>query len=155
MNGNRNQKYKTRRRIQVLLIVIIGLLLVWQFDRMVRSFRASNVSYGSDIIEPYQTNVCPGDTLSYPLVAETLEFPSLLHIVEGWCETGETGVCYRSLSTEYFLPILDYRRVSTDAKRIVPNLPPGDYEFWHVTHSCGGTVNGYRVPFTVPEGCGG
>lgn len=123
---------------------------------MAQDIAAKPVTYGIEIITPLNPDVCPGDTLRYPVTVDVVEIPTVLSVVETWCETGVNGMCSTTLSRSYQLPLLEYRHVEAIAARVVPITPfirPGEtYEFWHA--AVDGSTTGYRVkPIRIRVDC--
>lgn len=147
-------KYPRRRVIVVLVIclTVLGVGLV----NMAQDIAAKPVAYGIEIITPIETDLCPGDTLRYPIAVEVVEIPVVLSIVETWCQEGVDGMCSAALSRSYQLPLLEYRQIEAIATRIVPITPfisPGEtFEFWHA--AVNGSTTGYRVkPIRIRMDC--
>lgn len=137
---------RARRRVIVVLAICITVLAVG-LTAMAQDIAARPVTYGIETITPINPEVCPGDVLRYPVVIDVVEIPTVLSVVETWCQTGVNGTCSAALSRSYQLPLLEYRHVETIAVRPVPVTPfirPGDvYEFWHA--AVNGSTTGYRV----------
>jgi hypothetical protein len=137
---------RARRRVIVVLAICITVLAVG-LAAMAQDIAAKPVAYGIETITPINPEVCPGDVLKYPVVVDIVEIPSVLSVVETWCETGAEGMCSAALSRSYQLPLLEYRHIETIAQRVVPITPfirPGEtYEFWHA--AVNGSTTGYRV----------
>lgn len=138
-------KHVRRRGLVVLAVSLIVLAI--GLVSMAQDIAAKPVAYGIETITPLNPDVCPGDVLRYPVVIDVVEIPTVLSVVETWCQTGVNGMCSTSLSRSYQLPLLEYRHVETIAVRPVPVTPfirPGEtYEFWHA--AVNGSTTGYRV----------
>jgi len=146
---------KPRRRVIVVLVICLTVLVVG-LANMAQDIAARPVAYGIEIITPLETDLCPGDTLRYPVTVDVIEIPTVLTIVETWCETGNDGMCSAALSRSYQLPLLEERRIEAIAERVVPATPfirPGEtYEFWHA--AVNGSTTGYRVkPIRIRMDC--
>jgi hypothetical protein len=84
--------------------------------------------------------------------------PTILTIVESWCRAGPAGVCDRSTTVEYRVPVLSARYIDTIASRTMPAssfFRAGDeIEFHHATTD-GKTTTGYIVrPIIIRNNCG-
>lgn len=146
---------RPRRRVVVVLVVCLTVLGVGLVS-MAQDIAAKPVAYGIEVITPFNPDVCPGDVLRYPLVVDVVEIPTVLSVVETWCQAGVNGICSIGLSRSYQLPLLDYRHLETVVERIVPATPfiePGqEYEFWHA--AVNGSTTGYRVkPIRIKTDC--
>jgi len=146
---------KPRRRVIVVLVICLTVLVVG-LANMAQDIAAKPVAYGIEIITPLETDLCPGDTLRYRVTVDVVEIPTVLTIVETWCETGNDGMCSAALSRSYQLPLLEERRIEAIAERVVPATPfirPGEtYEFWHA--AVNGSTTGYRVkPIRIRMDC--
>lgn len=146
---------RPRRRVVVVLVVCLAVLVVGLVS-MAQDIAAKPVAYGIEIIAPLNPDVCPGDVLRYPVVVDVVEIPTVLSIVETWCEAGINGMCSTALSRSYQLPLLEYRHVEAVATRVVPVTPfirSGEtYEFWHA--AVNGSTTGYRVkPIHIKTDC--
>lgn len=139
---------RARRRVIVVLAIAV-LILVLGFVNMAQDIAARPVTYSITTITPLNPDVCPGETLRYPVTVEIVEIPSILTVVETWCKTGSDGVCSTSLARTYQLPLLDYRYIETIATRLVPVTPfisPGEeYELWHAADGTGYIVTPIKI----------
>lgn len=146
---------RPRRRVIVVLVICLTVLGVG-LANMAQDIAAKPVVYGIEIITPIETDLCPGDVLRYPVTVNVVEIPTVLSIVETWCQAGTDGMCSAALSHSYQLPLLEYREVKAIAERVVPITPfirPGEtYEFWHA--AVDGSTTGYRVkPIRIRVDC--
>lgn len=151
MNGHK------RRRALVILVFALAAL-AWGVGTMVVSLRSRPVTYPVQVLPPVNPYLCPGDSLRYPVVVVTNGEPTILTVVESWCRAGPAGVCDRSTTVEYKVPVLSARYIDTIANRIMPAssfFRPGDeIEFHHATTD-GKTTTGYIVrPIVVRNNCG-
>lgn len=145
-----------RQRMIALLIASL-LLLAWLVFGMVTDLRSRPVSYLVQRIPPANPYLCPGDSLRYEVELTVTQVPVVLEITEAWCRAGLGGVCARSLTTVYSVPVLEPRSVYALANRVMPEsefFRAGDVvEFWHATTD-GKTTTGYIVgPVTVRDNC--
>lgn len=146
---------RPRRRVIVVLVICLTVLVVG-LANMAQDIAARPVSYGIEIITPLETDLCPGDVLRYPVTVDVIEIPTVLSIVETWCEAGDDGMCSAALSRSYQLPLLEERRIEAIATRVVPITPfissGKTYEFWHA--AVNGSTTGYRVkPIRIRMDC--
>lgn len=146
---------RVRRRVAVVLTICLVVLALGLVS-MAQDIAAKPVMYEVETITPINPDVCPGDVLRYPVVIDIVEIPTMLSIVETWCQAGGNGICSTSLSRSYQLPLLEYRHIDTIAERVVPVTPfirpGGEYEIWHA--AVNGSTTGYRVkPIHIRMDC--
>lgn len=146
---------KKRRQIYMVLAVCLMVIVVG-FLAMARDIAARPVSYGVDRIAPLEAVLCPGDTLTYPVSVSVIGVPGVVTIAETWCRTGTDGVCSMSLAKSYTIPLMDYRKIDSIARREIPHsaffVQGEEYEFWHGAEGDGGYIVG---PFEIGAACGG
>lgn len=138
--------------VRIRLITVLLLLLAAAGWGTYLRFAPSVISYNGarvPVISPIETNLCPGDTLHYPVVVEikASEIPDQANIAESWCKEGLSGACTDVAPPRQNLPLLEPKLiVSDDAPRVVPDtLTPGVYHFWHSATNAKGQVSGYIV----------
>lgn len=151
-------RIKRHRRRMILLLIASLAMLGWLVWGMVSDLRGRPVSYLVQRIQPANPYLCPGDSLRYEVELTVTQVPVVLEITEAWCRAGLGGVCARSLTTTYTVPVLEPRAVYSIANRTVPEsdfFRPGDQvEMLHATTD-GDNVTGYIVgPVTIRDNCG-
>jgi hypothetical protein len=136
MNTMTNGK---RRRMMTLLLVFCLLLIVAIGVQMWSSlYRKHAVGYGEQFIAPIPAEVCPGETISFPVDITIDRGNSVSRVTEGWCRATD-GICPRTLQEApvYYNFITPYS-TSTTARRVIPeSLTPGAWQIRHCneTHS--------------------
>lgn len=169
MNPVARQVQKTlvspRRFGFVSVAVFVGVALYFIVAFPVVKNAASVVQYESGgavwaTIEPDNSVLCPGETMAYSVTISIASAPAAIDILEAWC------VPERQCPREFKLPP-DFSIAkeagnlgSFTASRVVPDLPPGEWEFRHinVTTVHGEehrevALSGYSLYITVPESC--
>lgn len=132
-NGKRRRMFVVLLAFCLLLIVAIG----WQMWMSLRQDRA--IDYGERIMTSAPSELCPGDTFSYPITIDVAQSNSISRITEGWCRSD--GICPRTLQVEpYYVNFVTPYSVSVTATRTAPAaLMPGDWQLRHCneTHASG------------------
>jgi hypothetical protein len=107
------------------------------------------------VIPPTESQLCPGDNLTYSVEVEITHFPGVATISENWCRAGESGPCSNTLAKTRSIPLAAYRKVAGSPSVPIPMSSffnkPGPYEYWHV--AVNGKSDGYIVPFMIREDC--
>lgn len=169
MNPLARQVHKTvaspRRFGFVSLAVFVGVALYFAIALPVVKNAASVVQYESGdatwaTIEPVDNVLCPGETMAYSVTISIANAPAAIDILEAWC------VPERQCPREFKLPPdFSIAKQSGDlgefvARRVVPALTPGEWEFRHINvttvqgeehHEV--ALSGYSLYITVPESC--
>ena len=139
--------------ILLLLLAAVGWGTYLRFAPSVISYNGARVP----VISPIETQLCPGDTLHYPVVVEIKEseIPDQANIAESWCKEGLSGACTGVVPPRSNLPLLEPKLIVSDgAPRVVPEtLEPGVYHFWHSATNSRGQVSGYIVSPIVVRDC--
>jgi hypothetical protein len=146
---------KRKRMMTVLLVFCLLLILVIGAQMWSTLYRQRAIEYNQRIITPIPFEVCPGDTILYPVDITVERANSVSRVTEGWCRAD--GICPRTLQS----PAVSYNfietyQVSTTANRVIPDaLTPGAWELRHCneTHSAGGVfdVACYAVHVVVKD----
>ncbi len=129
-----------RRRMMTVLLVFCLLLIVAIGTQMWSSlYRQRAVEYGEQFIVPVPAEVCPGETITFPVDITIEQGNSVSRVTEGWCR--EDGICPRVLQEipVYYNFITPYSTSAT-ARRVIPDsLTPGAWQLRHCneTHSTG------------------
>lgn len=144
------EAWRSSRSVAVAWSIIIVLLIGSFVVMMPRLF----VNYDS-VIPPVESELCPGDNLTYSVVVEIAHFPGVATISENWCRAGVSGPCSNTLAKTRDIPLAAYRQIAGTPSVPIPVSPffnrPGPYEYWHV--AVNGKADGYIVPFTIREDC--
>lgn len=148
---------RSSRRLNVIMLLLfaiaaLGMVLLFNTPAFSVQYDGTRVP----VIPPIETQVCPGDTIHYPLTTSVTEdeIPGQLDIAESWCEEGLSGPCTGVNPPRPELPLLEPKLIYTDgAARVVPEtLTPGVYHFWHSATDALGRVSGYIVaPVNVKD----
>ncbi len=142
--------WRSSRAVATMWVVIVALFAVSFVVMFPRLF----VRYDA-VIPPVESQLCPGDNLSYSVVVEIAHFPGVAKISENWCHAGVNGACSNTLAKTRDIPLAAYRKIAGSPSIPVPVSSffnrPGPYEYWHV--AVNGKADGYIVPFTIREDC--
>ena len=127
-----------RRRMMTVLLVFCLLLIVTIGVQMWSSlYQQRAVEYGAQFITPEPAQVCPGETISFPVDITIERGNSVSRVTEGWCRATD-GICPRTLQEApvYYNFITPYVTSAT-ARRVIPDVSPGAWELRHCneTHS--------------------
>lgn len=147
----------------VLFTLALGLFAVLTIPLIQREANELVVYVGPDLTPLLATDgvLCPGDELTYNISVTVTKANAIVTVYESWCTPGL--FCPYGLGFEESIVGPDEpggAAFSGVARRIVPDLPPGQWELRHrnkteTAHNgvLRTTFSGYRVPFTVPVGC--
>lgn len=169
MNPVTRQVQKTLvspRRFGFVSIAVLAALLIYVYVAYpVVKNAATVIQYedGSAVwatLVPEESVLCPGDTLAYTVTVGVESAPAFVDIREAWCSVGRA--CPRQFTLEPGFSIapraVDIGKFA--ARRAVPDLSPGEWEFRHINiatsqseahHNV--TLSGYSVYITVPNDC--
>lgn len=128
-----------RKRVMTVILVLCLLLIFGIGVQMWTSlYQQQAVQYGATFISLSQSEVCPGDTITFPVDITIDRGNSVSRVTEGWCR--EDGICPRTLQETpvYYNFILPYSTSAT-ARRVIPDVSPGAWQLRHCneTHSTG------------------
>jgi hypothetical protein len=132
-NGN-------RRRVMTMLLLICLLLIAAIGVQMWLALTQTAIKYGEQFITPVPAEVCPGETISFPVDIAIKHGNSVSRVTEGWCRA-EDGICPKTLQEPpvYYNFITPYVTSAT-AQRVIPDdLSPGPWQLRHCneTHATG------------------
>lgn len=166
MNPVARQVHRTvtspRRFGFVSLAVLVGVALYFVAAFPVVRNAASVVKYQSTkdvwtVIEPVDSVLCPGETMNYSVDIGITSAPAVVDIHEAWCVSGRQCPREFKLPPDFSIAREPGKLGSFDAQRVVPDLPPGEWEFRHANTSQldhGKTsLSGYSLFITVPSDC--
>lgn len=113
------------QRKHVIPLVLLAIALtasVVSAAVLLRDYRQVSAHYGIESVDANAT-VCPGQPISYTVLAVTEKLPAVLEIVESWCEAETTGRCSLRLTTVQHLAVARPHAVAARTFRIVPDDP--------------------------------
>lgn len=146
----------------VSLAVLVGVALYFVAAFPVVRNAASVVKYQSTndvwtVIEPVDSVLCPGETMNYSVDIGITSAPAVIDIYESWCIAGRQCPREFRLPPDFSIASKSGELGSFDARRVLPNLPPGEWEFRHANISKANqdqhSLSGYSLFVTVPTDC--
>lgn len=144
------QVWRSSRAVAIMWVVVVILFVVAFTVMLPRLFVRYDV-----VIPPVESQLCPGDSLTYDVVVKIEHFPGVATISENWCHAGRAGACSNTLAKTRDIPLAAYRQIAGSPSIPIPVSSffnrPGPYEYWHV--AVNGKADGYTVPFTIREDC--
>lgn len=164
MNPITHQVHRTvtspRRFGFVSLAVLVGVLLLASVTIPVIKDAASAVQYGSSdwiTLEASDDMLCPGETMTYTVTIDIARAPAKVDIDEAWCVANRQCPHAFKLPPDFSIAGEEGSVGTFVAERVVPDLPPGKWEFRHInatkTNGAPETLSGYNVFITVPDDC--
>lgn len=140
----------------LLAIGAIGLLLA-TFTQPLRA--EPPFVFSAHTYEPINGDVCPGDTLEWPVAFTIQRAPVMVISVRSiWdVEKNQTaqlppGSTFNAGSLN-FTNYTETTHVSRTLQVVLPPLPPGSYQIRSAAQEFNSQAAAYSVPFKVKEGC--
>jgi hypothetical protein len=127
---------KRRRMMTVLLVFCLLLIVAIGVQMWTSLYRKQAVGYGEQFITPIPAEVCPGETISFPVSITIERGNSVSRVTEGWCR--DDGICPRALQeTPVYYNFISPYSTSATARRVIPDVSPGTWQLRHCneTHS--------------------
>lgn len=146
--------------IATLAFVLFLVVAIPEIQREAKLLVVYN-DLDAQTVTPLSNVLCPGDVMNYSVSLNVTEPNALVTVYESWCHPD--GFCPYDYSRDPSIIVGPDKEatLSGPATRIVPDLPPGEWEFRHRNRaetSHGGllhtTFSGYTIRITVPENCG-
>lgn len=129
------------------LFVLLGLLLL--VDSAVRVYfstflPASPFSYAYTAYQ--QVEACPGDKLVYEQSIRIERVPSVVTLVETWASMDRSGATVIPDREErYAIHLREAPPFEAMLSQVVPDLPPGNYEFRQAGFMESSAPSGYSI----------
>lgn len=155
-----------KHQIKLAATAIVSVTLAGMTMYMAMQIHAASerVIYGDArdriaIIEPFQSEVCPGETLSFPLDLTVEGGHYTLDLRREWCVVDvpglSNGICLETLTQNNATTVVQRLHIETTASRTVPEVldrfEPGQWEYRETAED--GHITTYRVFFSVPDTC--
>ena len=169
MNPVTRQVQKTLvspRRFGFVSLAVLAALLIYAYVVYpVVKNAATVIQYedGSAVwatLVPEESVLCPGDTLTYTVTIGIESAPSFVDIREAWCVAGRQCPREFKLTPDFSIAAESGDLGKFAARRAVPDLPPGEWEFRHMNITTSQseahhkvTLSGYSLFITVPNDC--
>lgn len=138
----------------LVLYVVLTLPIVRNATSVVQY---KNVSDKWTTLEPVEDTLCPGETMAYTVTITVAEAPVSVNLLEAWCFPDKQCPREFKLQPDFSLAGEEGEISAILSKRVVPSLPPGEWEFRHMNVSqVDGklpSVSGYNLFITVPNDC--
>lgn len=140
----------------ILAVAAVGVLLA-TFTQPLR-IEAPFV-FSQPIYYPEKADVCPGDSLTWPVAFSVRRAPvmvisvrSIWDVQKNQTVTLPPGSNFNagSLNFTNYTEITDVERTATV---VIPQLDPGQYQIRSAVQEFNSQAAAYSVPFTVPAGC--
>jgi hypothetical protein len=136
------------RSVGAIVTVAVLMLLYYIF------LAPPPLEFDEEIVQPEQSEVCPGDTLRWHIGFSLHRAPTMILIVRSWYNVDEQATLIledKPLWAAYLEPVTVPK---APRSAVVPQLPPGNYQLQTGAQSLRSSAPVvYAVPFTVPAGC--
>jgi hypothetical protein len=113
------------------------------------------LEFDEEMVQPEQSQVCPGDTLRWRIGFTLNRAPTIILIVRSWWSIDQQATVLLDDEPQWAAYLEEVSVSEAAREALVPPLPPGNYQLQTGAQSLRAAAAPvvYVVPFSVPEGC--
>lgn len=140
-----------------VLVFILGgpSLLLLLFVLYYTFLAPPPLEFNEEIVQPEQSQICPGDTLRWRIGFTLHRAPTIVLIARSWWSVDQQATIILEDKPQWAAYLEPVTVPDAPREAVVPQLPPGNYQLQTGAQSLrsSGAPVVYVVPFVVPEGC--